>query len=45
MWVAIQMEHAYWAMIAKVYEKWMPDAQLGVRKKAVAVYGKTATNN
>lgn len=39
------MEHAYWAKIARVYEKWMPNAQLDVRKKAVAVYGKTATNN
>jgi len=44
MWVAKQMGHADWTMIARVYGKWMPDAQPDAGKKAVAVYGKVATN-
>lgn len=44
MWVAKQMGHADWTMIARVYGKWMPDAQPDAGKKAVAVYGKAATN-
>lgn len=41
MWVAKQMGHADWTMIAKVYGKWMPDAQPEAGNKAVAIFGKT----
>jgi len=32
------MGNADWTMIARVYGKWMPDAQPDAGKKAVAVY-------
>lgn len=41
MWVAKQMGHVDWTMIAKVYGKWMPDAQPEAGNKAVAIFGKT----
>ena len=34
MWVAKQMGHADWTMIAKVYGKWMPDADQKAGSKA-----------
>jgi integrase len=37
--VAKQMGHVDWTMIAKVYGKWMPDAQ----DKAVAAFCKTTS--
>lgn len=40
MWVAKQMGHTDWTMIAKVYGKWMPDAQPEAGNKAVAIFGK-----
>jgi integrase len=38
MWVADQMGHSDWTMIAKVYGKWMPDANLTAGSKAVALF-------
>lgn len=43
MWVAKQMGHRDWTMIAKVYGKWMPDANTQAGEKAEAAFGnKTA---
>ncbi len=39
MWVAKQMGHADWTMIARRYGKWMPDADPECGKKAVGIYG------
>ena len=41
MWVAKQMGHADWTMIAKVYGKWMPDADLDAGAKAEKKFGAT----
>ncbi|RQS39803.1 Arm DNA-binding domain-containing protein [Burkholderia sp. Bp8990] len=38
MWVAKQMGHADWTMIARVYGRWMPDAESGAGGKAVAMF-------
>jgi integrase len=38
MWVAKQMGHADWTMIARVYGKWMPDADTGAGSRAVAMF-------
>jgi len=38
MWLADQMGHSDWTMIAKVYGKWMPDANLTAGSKAVALF-------
>lgn len=40
MWVASQMGHADWTMIAKVYGKWMPDADKTAGSRAEAVFGR-----
>ncbi|MBC3927811.1 site-specific integrase [Undibacterium sp. CY21W] len=39
MWVAKQMGHADWTMIARVYGKWMPDADTGAGSKAESLFG------
>lgn len=39
MWVAKQMGHRDWTMIAKIYGKWMPSADEQAGKKAEAVFG------
>lgn len=39
MWVAKQMGHADWTMIARVYGKWMPDADTGAGSKAETLFG------
>ena len=39
MWVAKQMGHTDWTMIARVYGRWMPDADLGAGCKAEAIFG------
>lgn len=39
MWVAKQMGHADWTMIARVYGRWMPDADLMSGSKAEAIFG------
>jgi integrase len=42
MWVAKQMGHADWTMIAKVYGKWMPDADVGAGGRAVTKFAASA---
>ena len=39
MWVAKQMGHADWTMIARVYGRWMPDADQSAGSKAEEVFG------
>lgn len=39
MWVAQQMGHADWSMIARTYGKWMPDAMPDAGQKAETVFG------
>lgn len=39
MWVAKQMGHKDWAMIIRVYGKWMPSADPGAGGKAVDLFG------
>jgi integrase len=39
MWVAKQMGHADWTMIARTYGKWMPDADQLAGSKAELVFG------
>lgn len=38
MWVAQQMGHSDWAMIRKIYGKWMPDASPDAGSKAESVF-------
>lgn len=40
MWVAQQMGHRDWTMIARVYGKWIKDAQPEAGNKAVAMFGR-----
>lgn len=40
MWVAQQMGHTDWSMIARVYGKWIPDADRDAGSKAEALFGK-----
>lgn len=40
MWVARQMGHADWTMIARVYGRWMPDADTLAGSRAESIYGK-----
>ncbi|WP_281718456.1 tyrosine-type recombinase/integrase [Pandoraea apista] len=42
MWVAKQMGHADWTMIARVYGRWMPTADLKAGDKAVEKFAKNA---
>ncbi|VVD71711.1 integrase [Pandoraea aquatica] len=42
MWVAKQMGHADWTMIAPVYGRWMPTADLKAGDKAVEKFAKNA---
>jgi len=39
MWVAKQMGHADWTMIARRYGRWMPDADKFAGSRAEAIYG------
>lgn len=41
MWVAKQMGHADWTMIARVYGRWMPDADKLAGSRAEAIYGES----
>nr|WP_256330973.1 site-specific integrase [Pelistega sp. MC2] len=41
MWVAQQMGHADWTMVARVYGKWIPDTNLSAGDKAVALFNGT----
>lgn len=45
MWVAKQMGHADWTMIARVYGKWMPSADPHAGDKAVALFGAEVSGN
>lgn len=38
MWVAAQMGHSDWTMIAKVYGRWMPAADVEAGGKAEAKF-------
>jgi integrase len=40
LWVAKQMGHGDWTMIARVYGKWIPEADLEAGNKAVEVFSK-----
>jgi integrase len=40
MWVAQQMGHSDWTMIARVYGKWMPEANIEAGNKAVSLFTK-----
>jgi integrase len=44
MWVAGQMGHRDWTMIARRYGRWMPDADKQAGSRAEAVYGAGAPN-
>lgn len=39
MWVAQQMGHADWSMIARTYGKWMPEAMPDAGQKAEKIFG------
>lgn len=39
MWVAKQMGHKDWTMIARIYGRWMPDADTGAGSKAELLFG------
>lgn len=43
MWVAQQMGHKDWTMIARVYGKWIKDAQPEAANKAVAMFANGGT--
>lgn len=49
MWAAKQMGHRDWTMIAKIYAKWMPEADEHTGEKAEAIFGSSkasvATSN
>lgn len=45
MWVAQQMGHSDWTMIARVYGKWMPSADLHAGDKAVALFAPNRNDN
>lgn len=39
LWVAQQMGHSDWTMIARVYGRWIPDADPNAGNKAAAIFG------
>lgn len=39
MWVAKQMGHADWTMIARIYGRWMPSADTNAGSKAEGLFG------
>ena len=41
MWVAKQMGHKDWTMIARVYGRCMPDADAGAGSRAESIFGRT----
>lgn len=45
MWVAKQMGHSDWTMIARVYGKWMPSADTHAGDKAVALFASNQNSN
>ncbi|MBN6740112.1 DUF3596 domain-containing protein [Acidithiobacillus sp. MC6.1] len=44
MWVAHQMGHADWTMIARVYGRWIPDAAPDAGQKAVAAFARSPSD-
>jgi integrase len=42
MWVAKQMGHTDWTMIARVYGRWMPSGELEAGKKAEKAFSNLA---
>lgn len=40
MWVAKQMGHKDWTMIARVYGRWMPDADAGAGSRAESIFAR-----
>lgn len=40
MWVAKQMGHKDWTMIARVYGRWMPDADIAAGHRAEALFAR-----
>jgi integrase len=43
MWVAKQMGHKDWTMIAKVHGRWMPSADVGAGGRAEALFAGNAS--
>lgn len=44
MWVAKQMGHSDWTMIARVYGKWIPDANPTAGNLALSIFGKAVND-
>ena len=42
MWVAQQMGHSDWTMIARVYGRWIPEAAPDAGQKAVRIFAENA---
>jgi integrase len=42
MWVAQQMGHSDWTMIARVYGRWIPEAAPDAGQKAVKIFAENA---
>lgn len=45
MWVAKQMGHTDWTMIARVYGRWMPSADLTAGEKAEVLWVRRTKNH
>jgi len=45
MWVAQQMGHSDWTMIARIYGRWIPEAAPDAGQKAVKIFGQNAGQN
>jgi integrase len=42
MWVAQQMGHSDWTMIARIYGRWIPEAAPDAGEKAVKIFATNA---
>jgi integrase len=42
MWVAQQMGHSDWTVIARIYGRWIPEAAPDAGQKAVKIFGQNA---
>jgi integrase len=45
MWVAQQMGHSDWTMIARIYGRWVPEAAPDAGQKAVKIFAANAGKN
>ena len=45
MWVAQQMGHSDWTMIARIYGRWIPEAAPDAGQKAVKIFAQNAGKN